>query len=54
MDTCRYVEGRIAEYWSETADLLEHRYLADSNSRLTGRPAGLYTCDLRLLSLSID
>jgi hypothetical protein len=23
MDTCRYVEGRIAEYWSETADLLE-------------------------------
>jgi predicted SnoaL-like aldol condensation-catalyzing enzyme len=23
IDTCRYVNGRIAEYWSETADLLE-------------------------------
>jgi hypothetical protein len=23
VDTCRYVNGRIAEYWSETADLLE-------------------------------
>jgi predicted SnoaL-like aldol condensation-catalyzing enzyme len=23
IDTCRYVDGRIAEYWSETADLLE-------------------------------
>jgi hypothetical protein len=23
IDTCRYVEGRIAEYWSETADLRE-------------------------------
>jgi hypothetical protein len=23
MDTCRYVEGRIAVYWSETADLME-------------------------------
>ena len=22
-DTCRYVDGRIAEYWSETADLME-------------------------------
>jgi predicted ester cyclase len=22
IDTCRYVNGRIAEYWSETADLL--------------------------------
>jgi hypothetical protein len=23
VETCRYVNGRIAEYWSETADLLE-------------------------------
>jgi hypothetical protein len=23
IDTCRYVDRRIAEYWSETADLLE-------------------------------
>jgi len=23
IETCRYVDGRIAEYWSETADLLE-------------------------------
>jgi len=23
IDTCRYVNGRIAEYWSETADLME-------------------------------
>jgi hypothetical protein len=23
IDTCRYADGRIAEYWSETADLLE-------------------------------
>ncbi len=23
IDTCRYLNGRIAEYWSETADLLE-------------------------------
>lgn len=23
IDTCRYVDGRIAEYWSETADLME-------------------------------
>jgi hypothetical protein len=23
IDTCRYVEGRIAEYWSETPDLME-------------------------------
>jgi predicted ester cyclase len=23
IDTCRYVNGRIAEYWTETADLLE-------------------------------
>lgn len=23
IDTCRYVGGRIAEYWSETADLME-------------------------------
>jgi hypothetical protein len=23
IDTCRYVNGRIAEYWSETPDLLE-------------------------------
>ena len=22
IDTCRYVDGRIAEYWSETADLM--------------------------------
>jgi hypothetical protein len=22
IDTCRYLDGRIAEYWSETADLL--------------------------------
>ncbi len=34
IDTCRYVDGRIAEYWSETADLMEqlgiNRYLTDS------------------------
>ena len=29
----------------------DHRYLADSNSRLTRRPTDLYTGDLRLLSL---
>ena len=23
IETCRYVDGRIAEYWSETADLME-------------------------------
>jgi hypothetical protein len=23
IDTCRYIDGRIAEYWTETADLLE-------------------------------
>ncbi len=23
IDTCRYVDGRIAEYWSESADLME-------------------------------
>ena len=23
IDTCRYQDGRIAEYWSETSDLLE-------------------------------
>jgi hypothetical protein len=23
IDTCRYANGRIAEYWTETADLLE-------------------------------
>ncbi|HEX9096142.1 MAG TPA: ester cyclase [Candidatus Dormibacteraeota bacterium] len=23
IDTCRYKDGRIAEYWTETADLLE-------------------------------
>ncbi len=23
IDTCRYVDGRIAEYWRETADLME-------------------------------
>jgi SnoaL-like polyketide cyclase len=23
IDTCRYTDGRIAEYWTETADLLE-------------------------------
>jgi predicted SnoaL-like aldol condensation-catalyzing enzyme len=23
IDTCRFVDGRIAEYWSETADLME-------------------------------
>jgi hypothetical protein len=23
IDTCRYMNGRIAEYWSETADLME-------------------------------
>jgi len=35
-------------------DPRDHCYLADSNFRLTRRPAGLYTGDLRLLSLSID
>lgn len=23
IDTCRYIDGRIAEYWTETADLFE-------------------------------
>ena len=23
LDTCRFVDGRIAEYWSETADVME-------------------------------
>lgn len=28
IDTCRYVDGRIAEYWSETADLMEQLGIA--------------------------
>ena len=28
IDTCRYVGGRIAEYWSETADLMEQLGIA--------------------------
>lgn len=28
IDTCRYVGGRIAEYWSESADLMEQLGIA--------------------------
>ena len=28
IDTCRYVDSRIAEYWSETADLMEQLGIA--------------------------
>ena len=28
IDACRYVDGRIAEYWSETADLMEQLGIA--------------------------
>lgn len=28
IDTCRYADGRIAEYWSESADLMEQLGIA--------------------------